>query len=207
MLACHECDLLLREVDAPVGGAASCPRCGAVLYRNLGERFDWALAFLVGAAVVYVIANAFPIVVMEAGGNRTIATLFGTVLALHNTGSSPVAALVLFTAIVFPALIIGLMIYMLLPLRLGRAPSNPAFAFRALRASQPWGMVEVFMLGILASIVKLAHLAQLVVGPALWAFGALIILIAASAYFFEPAEYWARINQRADALRAPSRSA
>ena len=200
VIACHECDLLIREVSAPIGGSASCPRCGAVLYRNLGPRFDWSLAFLVGAAVVYLIANAFPIVSMEAAGSRTVATLFGTVMSLHATGSSPVAALVLFTAIVFPALIIGLMIYMLLPLQFGRAPANAGGVFRALRASQPWAMVEVFMLGILCSIVKLAHLAALVVGPALWAFGALIVLIAASAYYFEPAEYWARVQRASGAM-------
>jgi paraquat-inducible protein A len=170
-------------------------RCGAVLYRNLGARFDWSLAFFVGAAILYLIANAFPIVIMEAGGNRTIATLFGTVFSLHRTGSSPVAALVLFTAIVFPALIIGLMIYMLLPLQIGRSPSGAALVFRALRASQPWAMVEVFMLGILASIVKLAHLAAVVTGPALYAFGGLIFLIAAGVGCFEPAEYWARVRR------------
>ena len=194
VLACHECDLLMREVTAPVGGSASCPRCGAVLYRNLGRRFDWSLAFIVGAAVLYVIANAFPIVTLEAGGNRTIATLFGTVVSLNRTGSLPVAALILLTAIVFPAVIIGLMICMLLPLQLGRSPPGAALVFRALRASQPWGMVEVFMLGILCSIVKLAHLATLVVGPALWAFGGLIVLIAAAVGCFEPAEYWARVR-------------
>jgi paraquat-inducible protein A len=183
----------LRKADAPVGGAAFCPRCSAVLYRNLGERFDWSLALLAGAAVVYVIANAFPIVTMAAGGNRTVATLFSTVVALYRTGSWPVAALVLFTAIVFPAVIIGLMMYMLAPLQRGRAPAHAAFVFRMLRGSQPWGMVEVFMLGILCSIVKLAHLATLVVGPALWAFGALIVLIAASTWCFEPEEFWARV--------------
>jgi paraquat-inducible protein A len=161
----------------------------------MGSRFDWALAFLVSAALLYVIANYFPIVTMEAGGSRTIATLFGTVTSLHGTGSSPVAALVLLTAIVFPALIIGLMIYMLLPLQLGHSPTGAAFLFRALRAAQPWGMVEVFMLGILASIVKLTHLASLVVGPALWAFGALIVMLAASAWAFEPSEYWARVRR------------
>lgn len=191
----------MRAVEAPVGGSVSCARCGALLYRNLGPRFDWSLALLVGAAVVYLIANAFPIVTMEAGGNRTIATLLGTVMALHETGSSSVAALVLFTAIVFPALIIGFTIYMLLPLQFGRAPPGGAAVFRALRGSQPWGMVEVFMLGILCSIVKLAHLASLVVGPALWAFGVLIVLIAASAYYFEPDEYWARVA-RASRARA-----
>ena len=185
----------MREIDAPVGGTASCPRCGATLYRNLGERFDWSLAFYVGAAVVYLIANAFPIVSMEAGGNRTVATLLKTVESLQQTGSWPVAALVLFTAVVFPAIIISLMIYLLMPLHFGRSPRHAAFVFRVLRASEPWGMVEVFMLGILASIVKLAHLASLTVGPALWAFGTLIVLVAAGAYYFEPSEYWARVQQ------------
>ena len=173
----------------------SCARCGALLSRNLGPRFDWSLAFFTGAAVVYLIANAFPIVTMEAGGNRTVATLFSTVVSLQQTGSWPVAALVLFTAIVFPAMVIGLMIYMLLPLQFGRSAPHAAFVYRVLRASQPWGMVEVFMLGILCSIVKLAHLASLAVGPALWAFGALIVLVAAGAYFFEPSEYWARVQR------------
>ena len=107
----------------------------------------------------------------------------------------PVAALVLFTAVVFPAIIISLMIYLLMPLHFGRSPRHAAFVFRVLRASEPWGMVEVFMLGILASIVKLAHLASLTVGPALWAFGTLIVLVAAGAYYFEPSEYWARVQQ------------
>ena len=194
MIGCHECDLLIQEVEAPVGGTASCPRCGGVLYRNLGERFDWSLAFFVGAAVVYVIANAFPIVSMEAGGNRTVATLLSTVASLQATGSWPVAALVLFTAVVFPAIVISLMIYLLLPLQFGRSPRHAAFVFRLLRGSEPWGMVEVFMLGILCSIVKLAHLASLTVGPSLWAFGALIVLVAAGAYYFEPSQYWARVE-------------
>jgi len=110
------------------------------------------------------------------------------------TGSWPVAALVLFTAVVFPAIVISLMIYLLLPLQFGRSPRHAAFVFRLLRGSEPWGMVEVFMLGILCSIVKLAHLASLTVGPSLWAFGALIVLVAAGAYYFEPSQYWARVE-------------
>ena len=33
------------------------------------------------------------------------------------------------------------------------------------------------------------------------AFGALIVLLAAGAYFFEPAEYWARVKRRSVAAR------
>jgi paraquat-inducible protein A len=66
-------------------------------------------------------------------------------------------------------------------------------------------MVEVFMLGILCSIVKLAHLASLVVGPALWAFGALMVLIAAAVGCFEPAEYWARVRRASGASASAER--
>jgi paraquat-inducible protein A len=39
-------------------------------------------------------------------------------------------------------------------------------------------MVEVFMLGILVALVKLSHMAIILPGIALWAFGALTVLLA-----------------------------
>ena len=58
---------------------------------------------------------------------------------------------------------------------------------RVLRAVQPWGMVEVFMLGVLVSLVKLAHLASVVPGIALWSFAALMLLFAGDGGVFRPA--------------------
>jgi paraquat-inducible protein A len=42
--------------------------------------------------------------------------------------------------------------------------------------------------------VKLAHLATVVPGIALWSFGALMILFAAIAAVFDPRELWARMS-------------
>jgi|SRR5262245_6683224 len=50
LIACHECDLLQREVPLAPGGAARCPRCGAVLYRNTPDGLDRTLAYTLGAA-------------------------------------------------------------------------------------------------------------------------------------------------------------
>jgi len=52
------------------------------------------------------------------------------------------------------------------------------------------------MLGVLVSLVKLAHLASIVPGIALWSFGGLILLLAASAAAFNPQEVWARVRVR-----------
>jgi paraquat-inducible protein A len=52
-------------------------------------------------------------------------------------------------------------------------------------------MVEVMMLGVLVALVKLAHLAEIVLGAALWSLAALVVLLAAAAATFEPRELWA----------------
>ena len=194
LTACHECDLLQRETPVPPGGTARCARCGAVLYRNVPDGLDRTLAYTLGAAVLLVVANTFPIVALEVSGNRTSTTLFGTVRTLHDQDMTLVAGLVFVTTILMPATQIGALLYMLLPLKLGRVPYALAAVFRLVYAVRPWGMVEVFMLGTLVSLAKLAHLAHVVPGIALWSFGALMFLVAAAAASFDSHALWARVE-------------
>ena len=194
LIACHECDLLQREVQLPPGGTARCTRCGAVLYRNTRDGLDRTLAYALGAAVLFLVANAFPIVGLDAQGNHTSTTLFGTVRTLHDDGMTSVAGLVFVTTILMPALNIGALLYMLLPLKLGRVPRGLPAVFRLVDAVRPWGMVEVFMLGTLVALTKLAALASVVPGIALWSFGALMFLVAAAAAAFDSHAFWARVE-------------
>jgi paraquat-inducible protein A len=57
-------------------------------------------------------------------------------------------------------------------------------------------MVEVFMLGILVSIVKLNDLADLIPGVALWSFGGLTLLLAFVASYFNHRRVWAYLDQQ-----------
>ena len=105
--ACHDCDLLQREIPLPPGGKARCPRCGAVLYRRNVDGLDRTLAYSMGAAVLFIIANAFPIVGLAAAGHHSSTTLFGTVQKLWDGNMGSVAGLVFTTTILMPALQIG----------------------------------------------------------------------------------------------------
>ncbi len=194
VIACHECDLLQREIAFPQGGTASCRRCGGVLYRSIPGGFDRTLAYMLAAAIVFVVANAFPIVALEAQGTRISTTLFGSVRTLHNQNMTLVAALVFVTTILMPALEIGAMLYMLLPLKLGRVPKELPAMFRLVRTVRPWGMVEVFMLGTLVSLAKLAHIAHVLPGVAIWSFAALMFLLAAAAASFDVHDLWAHVD-------------
>ncbi len=193
LIACRECDLLQREIVLPPGGTACCSRCGAVLHRSKPDSLDRTLAFTVGAAVLFILANVFPVVGLEAQGNRTSTTLFGTVRTLHDQGMTSVAVLVFVTTILMPALDIGAMLYMLLPIRLGVVPKGLPAMFRLIQTVRPWGMVEVFMLGTLVSLAKLSHIAAVRPGIALWSFGMLMFLVAAAAASFEAHDFWAQV--------------
>jgi len=197
LIACHECDLLQREAPLPRGGVAHCGRCGARLYRNQPESLERTLALTAGAVVLFVIANAFPILGLALEGQVVQTTLFNTVRSLWDQQMKSVAVLVFLTTIAMPALELFAIAYLLLPLRLGRVPPFFAQVFRMLQSVRPWGMVEVFMLGVLVSLVKLAHLAGIVPGIALWSFAALMLVMAAIASVFDARDLWAR----ADTLR------
>ncbi len=191
-IACHECDLMQREVPLPRGGVAFCVRCGAELYRSHPDSFERTMAFTLAAIILFAIANAFPIVGLKLEGQVIQTTLFNTVRTLYDEDMKSIAVLVFVTAILMPALKLFALAYLFLPLRLGRVAPHFALVFRMLRAVNPWSMVEVFLLGILVSVVKLENLASVVPGIALWSFGALMLLMAALASVFDPRTLWAR---------------
>jgi len=193
-IACPECDWLQREASPAAGAVVSCARCGSVLYRSVPDTVDRTLAFALGAAVLFVIANAFPIVGMTIEGRSNTVSLPGATLALWNQGMQLVAGLVGVTTLLAPCLVLATLLYLLTPLKFGRLPPGVPLILRALDAIQPWGLIEVFMLGLLVSLVKLEMYARVVPGVALWAYGGLLLVFTAMAAAFDPRNIWARIG-------------
>jgi paraquat-inducible protein A len=195
LTACHECDLLQREPVLPSGGVACCPRCGAVLFRDIPDSIDRGLAFTLGASFLFIIANVFPIVGLEAAGLANATSLYGAVETIWKQDMAGVAALVFITTILIPALELSLMLYVLVPLRLGKIPQGLAPILRVLQLVRPWSMTQVFMLGVLVALVKLVHLAHVVPGIALWSFGGLILLFVGAMASFNTHELWSLVKE------------
>lgn len=184
LIACHDCDLLQREVTPPAGGVAACPRCGATHYRNIINSRERSLALAITAAILFVIANLYPIAGIESQGNRHASTLLGAVHTLWHDGSALIAVLVFITTFLVPALELALLIWLL-------STARPApWGLRLVLAMQPWRMVEVFMLGLLVSIVKLSHLATIEPGVALWCYAVLMPLFAGLSANFNARDLW-----------------
>ena len=65
----------------------------------------------------------------------------------------------------------------------------------ALGTSVAWGMVEVFIIGVIVALVKLTHYGSLIPGIALWSLGGLTLLLAATASSFNIHDVWNRVHQ------------
>lgn len=202
LIACGDCDALQREVPVPAGGLALCVRCGAELYRDKPDSLGHTLAFVVAAMVMFVVANVHPLMGLDASGIRTSATLFDTARALAEAGMASVALLVFFTVIAVPSIQLATMLYMLVPLRLGEVPRHVHLAYRIVTWAQPWGMVEVFLVGAMVSMVRLTQVAEIEHGIGIYAIGAYVMLIAAAVASFEPRELWRRVDELGPALPA-----
>jgi paraquat-inducible protein A len=60
MVGCPHCDLLQRLPTLSDGASARCPRCAEELWRHREDSLDRTLAMAVTAAMLYVLANAVP---------------------------------------------------------------------------------------------------------------------------------------------------
>jgi paraquat-inducible protein A len=121
-------------------------------------------------------------------------TLIGSVEVLYAAGMWHIGLLVLLTAILFPFLQLMSMLLILVPLQMKKKPWKLPVVMKFLEAITPWGMMEVFMLGILVSMVKLVKMVKVIPGHSLVAFAVLIFVLAALVSVFDTHQVWETID-------------
>jgi paraquat-inducible protein A len=201
VFACEGCDALYTRPGLRPGEIARCPRCATELARHPGSQHDRILPLTIAGLVLFAIANVFPIVAIEINGAGSRTTLLGAVAALTVEGRGVVAALVLATTFLFPLVQLAALLYLLVPRSDRRPPAGFDWLVRSIQSLRPWGMIEVFLLGVLVAIVKLSGMATIMPGPALWAFILLTPTLTA-VLSFDPRLLWSgSIDRRLEASR------
>ena len=197
IIACHECATVHRVHEVAYGSAAACTICGAKLYRAQKDSIERTLGYVVAALILIVVANVLPFMTFKLEGREQVSTIMTGVLGLYEDGMWPLAALVFAAAIFMPLLKLLALLYVLLPLHLGRKPWRLPVVFRWVEMIHPWAMMEVFLLGVIVAYVKLTDLATIELGMALFAFVAVILLMIAADVVLDPREVWNRIAPQA----------
>jgi paraquat-inducible protein A len=196
IVACHDCDLLNRLPDG-IQATVLCARCGAVLSRHRPNSIDRSLALTFAALILFFVSNSFPFLALKRSGLVQETTLLTGIRELWQEGLFEVSLLVLLTCVLVPlAQMLGLL-YILAPLKWARRPAPHAVhVFRMVTELAPWGMMEIFMIGILVALVKLGHMATIVPGISVFSFGCLIFVMAAAFSSLDSELLWDRLDLR-----------
>jgi len=194
-IACHDCDLIHRIKPLPAKGTANCIRCGAVLYKHKPDSLDRTLAFAMAGLILFILANSFPFLGLRIGAQIRETTLITGIYELYVQGMHMIAILVLITTVLAPFIQMMCLFYVLLPLKFGRLPKRLPRVFRFLESVLPWSMMEVFMVGILVSVVKLAKMAKIIPGISLYSFLALIFVLSAMTVSLDAHLIWQKWDE------------
>lgn len=194
-IACPECGQLHRYRPIPPGKTAVCTFCGETLYRNRPHMFDTVLALTLAGLILFCMTNLFPLLGLRAQGQEQEMHLFGASVAFWDQEYRLVAALIVLNIMVFPLFELLALLVVTLTVRNRWESSLAIFLYRWMREIKPWGMLEIFMLGVLVAVVKLGDVATLIVGTSLWSFAGLIVTMAAASSVLDPFTVWRELDK------------
>ncbi|MBF0154243.1 MAG: paraquat-inducible protein A [Magnetococcales bacterium] len=196
LISCPECDLS-QWLPTPTSRtrALRCRRCNMVLIHFHPQGVERVLAMTLASLILLGMAVVLPFMTLELNGQTREITLGTGVITLFHEEAWGLAALVLLTSMVAPLLYHAGLLYVLGPLWLGRIPRGAAHIWRWVLALGPWSMTEVYMLGVLVAFVKLAQMATILPGLALYCLAASMLAMMVTRIFLDPDLLWSRLPQ------------
>ncbi len=189
--ACHCCGLVQELPPLPADAQALCPRCGVVISnpakraRSNARTAGAALA----ALILYPFAISMPIMSVERLGHHKESSIWTGTLELLGDGQIFVALVLLTCSILIPLFkLLGLLSITLGRDRLSR--QNRALTYRVIEWTGRWGMLDVLLIAILVTWVKMGDLVEMRPGPAAWTFSLVVLLSLLASAWFDPHAVW-----------------
>ncbi|MDG2149949.1 MAG: paraquat-inducible protein A [Planctomycetota bacterium] len=191
LAACRCCGLVQRMPAAESTQRIRCARCRT----SFAQRRDKlrsnkrTLALALSALLLYPFAVGLPIMEVERLGSTHEASILSGGIELLTDGEILVGVVVLLCSVVLPLVkIAGL--FLLAGAGTGLAPRLRASTWHVVELTGRWGMLDVLLVAVLVSVLKLGDLVELRAGPAALAFTGCVLLNLAASASFQPHSLW-----------------
>lgn len=194
-LGCEYCGVV-SAAPATVDEAATmrlrCPHCGNTLHARKPRSLERTWAYLIASMVLYVPANVLPIMTTTNLFRSTSYTISGGIGELWTDKAYGLAMIVFIASIAVPILKIvalGLLAWTVRHATRWRRIER-AKLYRIVETVGHWSMLDVYVVVLLAGMVRFGRLASIHPEPGLLAFGAVVILTMLAARSFDPRLIW-----------------
>ena len=195
MVACPSCDLLFNVAQMPDDTSARCPRCGTALTTRSSKDNERLVVFSATALGMLVLACSFPFMEFGRAGLENSTTIPQIVAALWTSGMPWLSTLVGLFIIILPAvtmfmmLVIGWCLWRSLAVSWLRPLCSLVFH------CTHWSMAEVFFVGVLVSLIKVAKMATIVLGASFWAYAVFTILFTLTLLSLDRFQIWRQVDE------------
>jgi paraquat-inducible protein A len=192
LVACRTCGLVQRVTNLRPEMIAECTRCRATLTPGKNASLARTAAFSLAALILYVPANLYPILRLEQYGATSESTVWDGCVRLFQDGQWLVAGIVFLASILIPLIKLMTLFFLVTTTKLKsrRWQRERTWMYRVIEVIGPWAMLDVFLLAVLVSLVKLKQLATVLPGPGLLAFTAVVVLTILASASFDPRLIW-----------------
>ena len=195
VFGCESCGMVTLDPGSeglPPGTHLRCPRCHHELNHEKPAAVQRTWAYVSAAAVLYIPANALPVMSTTTAFDTSEHTLLGGIHELWIDGSWGLALIVFIASIAVPVLKIAAL--GLLAWSVRKAPDwrrlDRARLFRLIEVVGHWSMLDVYVVVLLAAAVRFGSLASAHPEPGLLAFAAVVVLTMLAAHSFDPRLIW-----------------
>jgi paraquat-inducible protein A len=191
LIACNVCGALNRRPRRP-HGRLGCARCGAALHARKTDSVARTWALLAAAYVLYIPANVLPVLTTGSLVDETSDTILGGAVRLWSEGAWPLSLVIIIASFVVPLAKLFVVTWLLLSVHAGVTASTGRRArlYRLVDFIGRWSMVDIYIGGLLVSLVQFPPFASVALGPAAPAFGAVVVLTILASRAFDPRLMW-----------------
>ncbi|PAU64983.1 paraquat-inducible membrane protein A [Pseudomonas sp. PIC25] len=190
ILVCPECHQLNRQ--EPDSDAQFCTRCGGRVHARRPNSLARTWALLITAAILYIPANALPIMTVNSFGKGEPDTIMSGVVTLVQYGMLPIAAVVFIASILVPTFkLVGIALLLYSVQRHQPLSARQRILmFRFIEWIGRWSMLDIFVIAILVALVNFGSLASIEAGFGAVAFASVVVLTMLAAITFDPRLIW-----------------
>ncbi len=177
LIACRGCDLLHHRQQLASGQLARCARCGDIVQTRKPNTVNRTLPVVIAGIILLLVSLSLPLISLSRSGFESNITVLTAVGALWSGSMPMLGILTLALIVLLPLTRFVLLGWVLWRLRFNRKTGQyTRTAFRWAVLIEPWAMADIFMLGIVVSLVKISALAYLQIELAFWSLLTLVAL-------------------------------
>lgn len=194
LIACPCCDAATRVPALKPGDMALCPFCEQPLSQSRRNATDKVIAYAITALILLITANMLPFLTLEATGAENAIDLPSTSISLLHKGMPLMAMVVSSFILILPAILLLLVLALYIPLHFAKPVPWLTPVGRLVFHVQNWCMVDVFLVALVVSLVKLSTMAAVGFGPAFWAYVAFVWCFTLMLSCIDRLECWRTID-------------